>query len=113
MQALRVASRARLPTSSALALRRTMATTTQPMPSAAASEESHLNVDNAKRARQTRVASDIPLSNVEAQWDRLSAEEQAAVYGRLEEIQKRDWNTLSIDEKKAGEFFRALSYMNQ
>ena len=44
----------------------------------------------------------IPLSNVEAQWERLSQEEQLAVHQQLEEIQKRDWKTLSIDEKKAG-----------
>ncbi len=44
----------------------------------------------------------IPLSNVEAQWENLSAEEQLAVHQQLEEIQKKDWRTLSIDEKKAG-----------
>lgn len=44
----------------------------------------------------------IPLSNVEAQWETLSADEQLAVHQQLEEIQKKDWRTLSIDEKKAG-----------
>ncbi|KAI0080544.1 COX4, subunit IV of cytochrome c oxidase [Panus rudis PR-1116 ss-1] len=43
----------------------------------------------------------IPLSNVEAQWERLSPEEQLQVHQQLEEIQKKDWRTLSIDEKKA------------
>ncbi|PCH37817.1 cytochrome c oxidase subunit IV [Wolfiporia cocos MD-104 SS10] len=43
----------------------------------------------------------IPLSNVEAQWEQLSADEQLAVHQQLEEIQKKDWKTLSIDEKKA------------
>ncbi|KAH9950230.1 COX4, subunit IV of cytochrome c oxidase [Amylocystis lapponica] len=43
----------------------------------------------------------VPLSNVEAQWERLSADEQLAVHQQLEEIQKKDWKTLSIDEKKA------------
>jgi cytochrome c oxidase subunit 4 len=47
-------------------------------------------------------ASVIPLSNVEAQWEHLSPEEQLTVHQQLEEIQKRDWKTLSIDEKKAG-----------
>ncbi|KAI0086427.1 cytochrome c oxidase subunit IV-domain-containing protein [Irpex rosettiformis] len=46
-------------------------------------------------------ASAIPLSNVEAQWERLSADEQLTVHQQLEEIQKKDWKTLSIDEKKA------------
>ncbi|KZT71343.1 cytochrome c oxidase subunit IV [Daedalea quercina L-15889] len=43
----------------------------------------------------------IPLSNVEAQWEQLSADEQLTVHQQLEEIQKKDWNTLSLDEKKA------------
>lgn len=45
----------------------------------------------------------VPLANVEAQWNSLSAEEQVDVHRELEELQKRDWKTLSIDEKKAGE----------
>ena len=44
----------------------------------------------------------VPLSNVEAMWDRLSADEQLVIHQQLEEIQKKDWKTLSIDEKKAG-----------
>ncbi|KAG8931526.1 Cytochrome c oxidase subunit 5A [Tulasnella sp. 419] len=43
----------------------------------------------------------IPLSNVEAQWKHLSPDERAEVHKQLEDIQKRDWKTLSIDEKKA------------
>ncbi|KAI8982810.1 cytochrome c oxidase subunit IV family [Trametes punicea] len=34
-------------------------------------------------------------------WERLSADEQAVIHQKLEEIQKRDWKTLSLDEKKA------------
>ncbi|KAI0362608.1 cytochrome c oxidase subunit IV [Trametes cingulata] len=34
-------------------------------------------------------------------WERLSADEQAVIHQQLEEIQKRDWKTLSVDEKKA------------
>ena len=44
----------------------------------------------------------VPLSNVEAMWARLSADEQLAVHQQLEAIQQRDWKTLSLDEKKAG-----------
>ena len=47
----------------------------------------------------------IPLSNVEAQWERLSSDEQYQVHRQLEEIQKKDWRSLSIDEKKAGMSF--------
>ncbi|KAG8679867.1 Cytochrome c oxidase subunit 5A, partial [Ceratobasidium sp. 395] len=43
----------------------------------------------------------VPLANVEAQWSGLSADEQVEVHRELEELQKRDWKTLSIDEKKA------------
>ncbi|KAI0310262.1 cytochrome c oxidase subunit IV family [Amylostereum chailletii] len=46
-------------------------------------------------------ASAIPLSNVEAQWELLSSEEQLAVHRQLEEIQKKDWKQLSLAEKKA------------
>jgi len=43
----------------------------------------------------------IPLSNVEAQWEKLTADEQLTVHQQLEELQKRDWKSLSLDEKKA------------
>jgi len=43
----------------------------------------------------------IPLSNVEAQWEHISREEQVQVHRQLETLQKKDWKTLSIDEKKA------------
>ncbi|KAG8715885.1 Cytochrome c oxidase subunit 5A [Ceratobasidium sp. 394] len=46
----------------------------------------------------------VPLANVEAQWSGLTAEEQVEVHRELEELQKRDWKTLSIDEKKAAYF---------
>jgi len=44
----------------------------------------------------------IPLSNVEAQWEKMTKSEQAVVHRQLEELQKKDWKTLSLDEKKAG-----------
>lgn len=44
------------------------------------------------------------LANIEASWKSLPAEEQHEVYQQLEELQKRDWKELSVDEKKAGEF---------
>ncbi|PIL24385.1 transporter [Ganoderma sinense ZZ0214-1] len=43
----------------------------------------------------------VPLSNVEAMWERLSANEQLAIHQQLEELQKKDWKSLSVDEKKA------------
>jgi len=43
----------------------------------------------------------IPLSNVEAQWEHISRDEQVQVHRQLEALQKKDWKTLSLDEKKA------------
>ncbi|KAG6899744.1 hypothetical protein C0993_007231 [Termitomyces sp. T159_Od127] len=43
----------------------------------------------------------ISLANVEAQWSKLSSEEKLSVHEQLEEVQKRDWKTLTLDEKKA------------
>jgi len=59
---------------------------------------------SAAAATTTARANDavIPLSNVEAQWQKLTADEQLTVHQQLEELQKRDWKTLSLDEKKAG-----------
>jgi cytochrome c oxidase subunit 4 len=45
------------------------------------------------------------LANIEASWKDLASEEQYEVYQQLETLQKKDWKELSVDEKKAGEFF--------
>ena len=57
---------------------------------------------SAAPAASTAASAVVPLSNVEAQWEKLTQQEQLAVHQQLEEIQKRDWKTLSLDEKKAG-----------
>ena len=46
----------------------------------------------------------IPLANIEAQWERMSSEDQVAVHEQLEELQKKNWKELSLAEKKAGMF---------
>ncbi|KAE9407122.1 cytochrome c oxidase subunit IV [Gymnopus androsaceus JB14] len=46
----------------------------------------------------------IPISNIEAQWEKMSVEDRSTVYGQLEEVMKKDWKELSLDEKKAGKF---------
>ncbi|KIJ44247.1 hypothetical protein M422DRAFT_75313 [Sphaerobolus stellatus SS14] len=43
----------------------------------------------------------IPLSNVEAQWEVLSNADKVATALQLEDIQKKDWKELSLQEKKA------------
>jgi len=50
----------------------------------------------------TSSASSLPLSNVEAQWEKLPKDEQVAIYRQLEALQKKDWKAMTIDEKKAG-----------
>lgn len=57
---------------------------------------------NSSSSHVTAAASAIPLSNVEAQWATLNLAEQTAVHQQLEELQRKDWNTLSLAEKKAG-----------
>ncbi|KAL4256051.1 Cytochrome c oxidase subunit IV superfamily protein [Pleurotus pulmonarius] len=43
----------------------------------------------------------VPLGNVEAQWANLNQDDKSLVIEQLEELQKKDWKQLSIDEKKA------------
>ncbi|GJJ12286.1 hypothetical protein Clacol_006527 [Clathrus columnatus] len=43
----------------------------------------------------------ISLSNVEAQWDKLSKEDKVTTALQLEELQKRDWKELTQEEKRA------------
>ncbi|KAM0747258.1 cytochrome c oxidase subunit IV [Meredithblackwellia eburnea MCA 4105] len=53
---------------------------------------------------QIRAASSVAsvsLSNIEASWKGLSPAEQESTFKALEELQKKDWKELSIDEKKA------------
>jgi cytochrome c oxidase subunit 4 len=57
----------------------------------------------------TAATSAIPLSNVEAQWATLSPSEQTAVHQQLEELQRKDWKTLSLAEKKAGTSYSLFS----
>ncbi|KAH8919338.1 cytochrome c oxidase subunit IV [Atractiella rhizophila] len=44
---------------------------------------------------------DIKLSNIETAWKTLAPQDQEKIFRHLEEVQKSDWKTLSLDEKKA------------
>lgn len=90
MQALRLARAVRRPISTRL---RCLATS--------APRTAEATVSNTQSSSK---ATPIPLSNVEAQWERLSSDERLAVHEQLEQLQKKDWKQLSIDEKKAGAF---------
>ncbi|KIK63718.1 hypothetical protein GYMLUDRAFT_162296 [Collybiopsis luxurians FD-317 M1] len=72
---------------------RCLATTANPAHVASASA--------ASSSPSSSKASIVSLSNVEAQWDHLSVEEKSTVYQHLEEVMKKDWKELSLDEKKA------------
>lgn len=54
-------------------------------------------------SHSTSNASSALLGNIEASWKNLPKTEQEEVYKTLEEVQKRDWKVLNVDEKKAGE----------
>lgn len=43
------------------------------------------------------------VPNLEARWAKMSKEEQYGVFRHLEELQRKDWKELSLDQKKAGE----------
>ncbi|KLO14197.1 cysteine proteinase [Schizopora paradoxa] len=58
------------------------------------------DVSHAGASSSSRIAP-IPLSNIEAQWEKMNSEEQISVHQQLEALQKKDWKELSIDEKKA------------
>jgi cytochrome c oxidase subunit 4 len=58
----------------------------------------------AKEAAEDLGESIIPLSNIQAQWESMGEREQSVVHRQLEELQKRDWRSLSLDEKRAGVF---------
>ncbi|KAF9053283.1 cytochrome c oxidase subunit IV-domain-containing protein [Panaeolus papilionaceus] len=89
MQALRLARAAAVLKSSANLQRRCLATATADLASSSSAP-----------ASSSRVAP-VHLSNVEAQWAKLSSEDKAAVHEQLEALQVKDWKELSIDEKKA------------
>ncbi len=91
MLALRLARSAAL--KSATAQRRSLVTATV----------NHVDVSSAPLTATSSRVAPIPLSNIEAQWAKLSAEEKVSVHEQLELLQQKDWKELSIDEKKACE----------
>ncbi|GAA5886987.1 hypothetical protein JCM6882_009407 [Rhodosporidiobolus microsporus] len=53
------------------------------------------------RLASTSAVSPVSLSNIEASWKGLTPADQEATFKHLEELQKKDWKELSLDEKKA------------
>jgi hypothetical protein len=60
-----------------------------------------------KVLHSTNNASGAVLGNIEATWTKLPKEEQYEVYRTLEDVQKKDWKQLTVDEKKACEYAEA------
>ncbi|CAG8586754.1 6271_t:CDS:2 [Diversispora eburnea] len=50
-----------------------------------------------RSASTTSVSS---ISNIEKQWKSFTTEEQQSLTKQIEELQKQDWNKLSLEEKK-------------
>jgi cytochrome c oxidase subunit 4 len=46
----------------------------------------------------------VIVPNIEARWAKMSKEEQYGVFRQMEEVQRKDWKELSIDQKKAGKY---------
>lgn len=95
--AARAASLRRCTTSSTSTLSRGLAT------AAPTHSEVHVASSASAATATSRKVTPIALANVEAQWTKLSEDEQAAVHEQLENVQVKDWRELSVDEKKAGE----------
>jgi cytochrome c oxidase subunit 4 len=77
-------------------------------------KEERWTTSTAKAAAQSNLIPDesgkggidlsVVVPNIEARWAKMSKEEQYGVYRQLEEIQRKDWKELSLDEKKACEY---------
>ncbi|CAO1625847.1 unnamed protein product [Sympodiomycopsis kandeliae] len=69
-------------------------------------EEKWTHEDAAAAAElpQGKVVLSEIVPSIEARWKDMSRVEQYAVYRQLEELQRKDWTQLSIDEKKAAYF---------
>ena len=92
MQALRLARTSAL-RPVLVAQRRCLATATA----------NHVDVGSATAtAASSTHVSPIPLSNVEAHWEKLNSEQKVTLHEQLELLQRKDWKELSLDEQKAG-----------
>ncbi|KAF0535220.1 cytochrome c oxidase subunit IV [Gigaspora margarita] len=51
--------------------------------------------------RNASTISNPAVANIEGQWKSLSETDKSNLIKKLEELQKQDWNKLSIDDKRA------------
>lgn len=81
--------------SASISARRTIATK--------AEKWSQDDIATALESPESKVALSEVVPHIEARWAKMSKVEQYAVYRQLEELQRKPWGELSLDEKKAGE----------
>ncbi|KAI8985809.1 cytochrome c oxidase subunit IV [Pilobolus umbonatus] len=55
----------------------------------------------AARITRRNASTNVAVQNIETRWKTLSTAEQNTIAKQLEEAQKADWKTLSLEEKKA------------
>ncbi|CAG8502119.1 17793_t:CDS:2 [Racocetra fulgida] len=54
--------------------------------------------------RNASTISNPTIANIETQWKALSEAEKSSLIKKLEDLQKQDWNKLSVDDKRAEPF---------
>jgi cytochrome c oxidase subunit 4 len=64
--------------------------------------------------QQTRASSEHAIANptlagIEKRWEAMPPQEQADLWMQLRDRMKVDWHQMTVQEKKAGMYFRARS----
>lgn len=65
---------------------------------------SHDDIANALDSPESKISLSHVAPQIEARWASMSKVEQYSVYRQLEELQRKDWTELTLDEKKASEY---------
>ncbi|KAI8049575.1 cytochrome c oxidase subunit IV family [Syncephalis plumigaleata] len=60
------------------------------------------------RRAQSSAANTPALANITSSWSSLSSEERSSLEKQLDERMTSDWNTLTVDEKKAVTYYIAF-----
>jgi cytochrome c oxidase subunit 4 len=61
------------------------------------------------QARQAHAISNPTLANIEKRWEAMPPQEQAELWMALRDRMKVDWTELTLQEKKAGTWYIAVS----
>ncbi|KAH8832548.1 COX4, subunit IV of cytochrome c oxidase [Flagelloscypha sp. PMI_526] len=80
------------------ACRRSIATTVHPSLMASSS------LSSVTATKSTADAPMVPLGNIETHWDGLADNDKFSLQDQIDDIQKKDWKLLTLDEKKAAYF---------